>query len=783
MDKHRFNKETLAGILVALFFGVALYVRVVLPYDWVFVGDWVKFTGADAYFFMRLVDNLVHNFPHLIAFDPYFLYPDGSYVVGRSFFIYLLAGITWLVGLGSPTQHVVDVVGVYFPAVLGALTVIPVYFIGKALFNRWAGVIAAGLVGILPGEFLGRSILGFTDYHVVEVFFTTITMLFLILAVKNAKEKGLTFKQVKDLNWAVVAKPFIYSLLAGVFLGFYFLTWQGALLFLLIIVVYLIIQFIIDHLKSRSTDYLCFVGTITFIVTSLMFLPVYSNRVFFVSLVIAVIIPVVMVVISRFMVSRNIKPIMYLGVLLGLGLVSLAIFHIVAPSLLGAMIARLYIFKWPVTTTVLEMRPLLLPFGEFSWSVAWGNFSTCFFLSFIALGILVYFVVKRGDTDKTLFVVWSLLILAATLSMRRFAYYFVVNVALLSGYLSWLILEFSGFGKPVAEPSEPPKDFKKKDKQKKKQRSGGRPAVRLVNMVVGVIFIFLLVFYPSIGPLPGGEKPVLDTAGHPQFAPSDAWCESLSWLRDNTQEPFGNPDFYYELYQTPPNDEKYDYPQTAYGVTAWWDYGFWITRIGRRVPTSNPGVGHRREAFLFTAQDESSANEILEGKLGSKYIITDYSIVMPMGKFHALATLSGSKQEDFYDVYYQYQPQDGMFKPLVLFYPEYYRTLVVRLYNFGGKQVVPRSSTVIFYEERTTKEGQIYKEIKDVKSFSSYDEAVAFIESQESDNYRVVSSDPLDSPVPLQALEHYNLVYSSDGSKLMPSGVIVPEVKIFEHIE
>src|SRR4030065_199312 len=154
MNTRRFNEKIIAGILVALFFGIALYIRVVLPYSQVFVGDWIKFTGVDGYFFMRLVDYLAHNFPHLITFDPYFLYPDGSYVGIRSFFVYLIAGVAWLVGLGSPTQHVIDVVGVYFPAVLGALTVIPVYFIGKALFNRWAGVLAAGLFG---GFFRGFS--------------------------------------------------------------------------------------------------------------------------------------------------------------------------------------------------------------------------------------------------------------------------------------------------------------------------------------------------------------------------------------------------------------------------------------------------------------------------------------------------------------------------------------------------------------------------------------------------------------------------------------------------
>ena len=444
MNKRRFNQGIIAGVLVALVFGVALYIRVVPPYDKVFVGDLIKFTGNDAYFFMRLVDNLVHNFPHLITFDPYFFYPVAR-ILYMFLFVYLIAGVTWLIGLGSPAQHTIDVVGVYFPAVLGALTTIPVYFIGKALFNRWAGVIAAGLVTIFPGEFLGRSVLGFTDYHVAEVLFTTTTMLFLILAVKSAKQRELTFQFVKVRDWEAMVKPFIYSLLAGIFLGIYILTWPGALLFVFIILIYLVVQFLIDHLRKRSVDYLCFISTITFLVALLVFLPVSHDMMSLASLIIAIVIPIVMAVLSRFMASRNMKPIIYPATLLGLGLISLIIFRIVSPSLFKTMAESLSIFAWHSGTTVFEMRPLFLPFGEFSWSIAWANFTTSLFLCFIALGILIYSVIKRGETDKTLFVIWSLVILAATLSMRRFAYYFVVNVALLAGYLSWLILEFSGF--------------------------------------------------------------------------------------------------------------------------------------------------------------------------------------------------------------------------------------------------------------------------------------------------------------------------------------------------
>jgi oligosaccharyl transferase (archaeosortase A-associated) len=780
MNKRRFNQRIIAGVLVALFFGVALYIRVALPYDQVFVGDWIKFTGVDAYFFMRLVDNLVHNFPHLITFDPYSLYPGGSVVGIRSFYIYLLAGITWLIGLGSPTQHTIDVVGVYFPAVLGALTTIPVYFIGKALFNRWAGVLAAGLLVILPGEFLGRSMLGFTDYHVAEVLFTAITMLFLILAVKSARQRGLTFQLVKARDWGAMTKPLIYSLLAGIFLGIYIFTWPGALLFVFIIFTYLVIQFVIDHLRNKSVDYLCCISTITFLVALLMLLPVSPSRIFLASLVIAIVIPIVMALLSHLMTSRDAKVIFYPAVIIGLGLVSLVIFRIFTPSLFHTMLGKLYIFTWPTETTVMEMRPLLFPFGSFSWSVAWGNFTTSFFLCFIALGILIYSIVKRGESDKTLFVIWSLVILAATLSMRRSAYYFAVNVALLVGYLSWLILEFSGFRRLTTVPAEAPKGMESKVRDKKK-RDGRHPATNLVNMVLGVIVVFALVFYPNIGPLPGGKKPVIDVASSPLFSPSDAWCESLSWMRDNTPDPFDNPDFYYEFYQPPPAGERYDYPQTAYGVTAWWDYGYWITRIGRRIPTSNPGTGHRGEAYFFIAQDEDSANKVLENKWGSKYVIVDYALVMPTRKFHAVATLSGSKKENFFDIYYQ--PQQGVLKPVMLFYPEYYRSLLCRLYNFDGKQVVPHNSVVISYEQKVNKEGQSYKQITAAKSFSDYGEAKAYVDAQKSGNYRIVGSDPFASPVPLEALEHYKLVYSSEGTAVQPNGKLVSEVKIFEYIE
>ena len=744
MNVSKIPARLFIGISITIFFGIALFIRVYFPYDQVFSGDWIKFTGVDAYYYIRIVDNLVHNFPQLISFDPYSLYPGGAGVSGIHFLDWLLAGIIWVIGLGSPTEHTVDAVAVYFPAVLGALTVIPVYFIGKELFGHWAGVVSAGLLAVLPGEFLGRSILGFNDTHAGETLFTATAMLFLVLAIKVSRERQLTINHLRQRDWATSSRPVIYSLLAGIFLGIYLISWFGALLFVFIISVYFFIQFSIDHLRRQSTDYLCLVGVILFLVALIIYAP--SSRVmrYLAPLGIALLVPVFLWWLSRWMGTREIRPVYYPLALAGLGVVGLIILYVVAPSLFETMSGM---FIWRKVATTMEMQPLLLPGGKFTLLLAWGNFHTGFFISLVSLGILACLAIKHGSAERSLLVVWSLIILFAMLGQRRFAYYFAVNVALLTGYASWQLLQHAGF-----------KVF--------------RPTIRYINMALAVCVISFLLSYP-------GVKPVVATAGQAQFAPSDAWCSSLTWLRENTPEPFGNSNFYYQFYEPPAPEEDYQYPESAYGVMAWWDYGYWITRIGRRLPTTNPtkpSVQTIDVARCFLSQNEASAREIIE-ELHARYIVIDYTITT--NKLWAIAEWAGMSRAQFFDVYFV--PQED--KLIVLFHPEYYRLLSVRLYNFDGQAVAPEVSKVISYEEKVTREGKPYKEVTSIETFSSYEEAAAFISSQESGNYRIVSDNPFISPVPLETLQGYRLVHSSAGKIVLSGvGVAIPEVKIFEYI-
>ena len=467
-------------------------------------------------------------------------------------------------------------VGVYLPAILGALAIIPVYFIGKELFNRWAGVIAAGLLAIAPGEFMGRSILGFVDRDALEVLLTVLTMLFLILAIKSARQKELGFN-LKPLGRSAI-KPLVYSLLTGIFLGFYLLTWRGAFLFVFIIFAYLVIQAIIDHLKHKNINYLGFIGTITFMVALIVFLPSHPYKIELASLVIAVITSPVLAAISWLMLKTKAKVGYYPLALFGLGLVGLAVLYVANPSILKSMLNQLGTFApSEVQTTTLEMQPILFPNGRFSFSVVWNNFTTGSFLSLISICILFYLVIKRGEADKTLMLVWSLAILVATLALRRLALLFTINVALLSGYLAWLIFDFAGLKEtPGTTAKATQKAIAKREKKKKHQSAASRSS-NWLNIGLAIVVVFFLFFFPNF-------TPAQDTAKNPAFALSDGWCESLSWMKDNTPDPFGDPDFYYASYATP-----FRYPETAYGVTAWWDYGYAITRTGHRPPNCHPG--------------------------------------------------------------------------------------------------------------------------------------------------------------------------------------------------
>src|SRR3989304_6589205 len=164
------------------------------------------------------------------------------------------------------------------------------------------------------------------------------------------------------------------------------------------------------------------------------------------------------------------------------------------------------------------------------------------------------------------------------------------------------MLDLAGLRRLLAKSKEvvgAVKKFKKREKTREKSRKKTfmQPRGVWVRVILVGIVLFFFVFFPNI--------PMVKTVAEGQIIMEEGWYTSLLWLKDsdNSPEPFNDPDFYYELY--PPGDE-FEYPETAYGVMSWWDYGYFIMQLAHRIPNSNPGqVGAVPAGQFFIAQNES----------------------------------------------------------------------------------------------------------------------------------------------------------------------------------
>jgi dolichyl-diphosphooligosaccharide--protein glycosyltransferase len=576
------------------------------------------------------VDYLLHNYPHNLFYDAFTNFPYGNYQHYGPLYDHAIASIATILGFGQPDAHLVGTVGAYFPTVLGALVVIPVYFIGKHLHNRGTGLLAALIIATLPGQFLSRSLLGFTDHHAAETLLSTMTILFFMLALRSARAQNLSFS---DLNrdWRAIKYPLLYAILAGVSYAAYQLCWTGALMFGMILILSAIIIYIVEHIRGNSTAYITIIGAITFGLELLLILPwIHPEQGFssnyswlhVLASLIAIVACILMYAVSREMNRRDLNPYYYPVVLVAVAIIGFGLLSIVSPALFSTVTAlpsSVLSIKTGGSATVAEVSSMIVDrSGNLNIgrnSMVYGNFGNGFYISFLGLLLLGYYVIRRWKPEEILVLVWTLVMLTAIYGQNRFGYYYSVNVALLSAYFGTKIIELSGF-KGIRTTIEDLPQYLAKN----------------AGYILLAILLVAVLVYPW-GPAPLALKQAKYTGG-----PNTPWYNSLEWMQDNTPDTGLS---YYGPYVQPPPGEPYPYPDTAYGVMSWWDYGFWIGNIARRIPNANPfqsGVGGGEEqrpgaSTFFTAESEDEANEIAD-TLGVKYVVSD--VEMATGKFYAI---------------------------------------------------------------------------------------------------------------------------------------------------
>jgi asparagine N-glycosylation enzyme membrane subunit Stt3 len=201
--------------------GIAVILRSLGQIPYVFLNGNVLFREADPYYQMRLAENMSQNGLRMLRWDYFAQYPDGA-VVGYGPIISWTTNIIGHILSSNPSVYLIDMIGAWLPPVAMGLICVVVYFLGKEVFNsRFVGLFGAALVAIIPSELIHRSLLGFTDHHILEVLFSCLSILCLIKTIRLRSWLWgvgfvLSFK-VYCFNWIG------WSILAAIILGWVFI--------------------------------------------------------------------------------------------------------------------------------------------------------------------------------------------------------------------------------------------------------------------------------------------------------------------------------------------------------------------------------------------------------------------------------------------------------------------------------------------------------------------------------------------------------------------------------
>lgn len=547
-------------------------------------------SGPDPYYNMRLVEQTLYGsnpgcYPFYSENDPLLNYPLGRTGHRAPLMNMIAIGFSRLL---IPFMDEIDAVGYamqFVPALFGALLVFPVYFIGKTLFGRKEGILAAFLVALIPIHLSSGHGSAYTlfDHDSFNLLLFFLTYLFLI---KSVKETDTT-------------KSILYALLAGIPLAGLSMTWVEARFMYVMIFIYAVVQMLIDIYTSRIELRVARSTTLVLFTGYLLSLPITLAR--YGGFTIDV--PFVMVVaVAGFGVvyylfgKKNIPWTLSLPIIFAVGIAGL-VFLYFAPALaetipalsglskLSELIYGTGIYGKKVSLTIAEagtygISRTVMSFGPALYWLAWAGF----------LFIAYRFIKRHHRRDYLLLLLIFLIEMWLTGVAGRFINDLVPLVALFS---AWFILFV----------------IKKIDYKQMtyiiRSTGGGihglRRGIKFLH-VFGILFVALIVILPNTylsfdAAVPANEKKNIfgdlpSGAFGTSLGKEEYWIAAYSWFAEQ--------------------DAEIEKPTERPAFISWWDYGFYEVAVGEHPTVAdNFQDGIPPAANFHTATSEEEAVAIL----------------------------------------------------------------------------------------------------------------------------------------------------------------------------
>jgi len=782
----------------------------------------VTFRGNDPWYHFRQTNYLIEHFPSTMPFDPMTNYPQGTLAEQfGTLYDQIVAGFILLTSFGDPSPEYAGLVMLVAAPVFLTATIIPAYLIAARFAGRWPALVGIAVFALLPGTVLRYSLVGFYDHQAAEVFFQTLGVLGFVTAIAVAQQSQPVWELVVDRDFAALRRPLLYSVAAGVAAGLYMWVWPPGILLVGFTGIFFALKITTDVYHNRSPEPMAFVGATSMTTTGLlMFVPLTSFTIGGSTdySLLQVILPIgvgvgclLLAYLARQWETRELDKIWYPVTVGSLVFVSGALFTRFVTDLAQPLLNRIGFSTNAASRTIGEGAPPLArnPPFEFIYSeyrlalftaiaaaliilarpllrsnntrdtgyvaaalttvgliylgspvvdqIA-GIFGTTWQVLglLISSGLIVGATLRhRYEVTELYILVWGAFIISAAFTQVRFNYYLGVVVAVFNAIFIAQATDFLDIRATAGSVRESAQNLE------------GWQVMAAVTIVFLVVAPFV---FPTVA--------AWDTGASYSNGPGPAvqiWDDSLEWVNNETPAPgtLEDPDAEamdptgtYER----PADGNFDYPDGAYGVQSWWDYGHWITVNGERIPNANPfQQGATEAANYLLAPNETAAADALNEKMGedgqTRYVMIDWKMVSPGSKFGAPTVFKDNvSQGDFLNQAYSVQ-NEQFAQPITLRNQRYYDSQMVRLYAYHGSAADP--APVVFDADQRTVPTQgggeveisVYESKNATRTFDSIEPARTYIEANPGAQLGGVGANPTER---VDALEHYRLVKASD---------------------
>jgi len=527
--------------------------------------DKFYYSGPDPYYNVRLVEETYETgrYPFYSEDDPLLNYPLGRSGARAPLFNMMSIGFSRLL---TPFMNEIDAIGYsmqFIPALFGALIIIPVYFIGKEIFNKKAGLIGALFVALIPIH-LGSghgSAFSLFDHDSFNLLLYFITFYFLI---KSIKEKNSV-------------KSVLYAVLGGVPLAALSMTWVSAQYLYVIITIYAIVQMFIDILRSkiefsifRTTSVLMFTGYLISLPISLARYGGFRPEVTLYLCLIVTIFGAVYYLFGRSKIPWTISmPAVIFIAVLGFVILHPAVLEMISSNISGLgplnkisdLIYGLGIYGNKVSLTIAEANTYQISNSIMSFG------PTLYWLGWTGLIFVMYYFYKDPNRRDYLFILTFFIVsIWLTGIAGRFTNDMVPVIAMLAGWIIWLILERIDYRQML---------------RNIKSAGGGLHGIRRgisFLHIFGILFVAFLVLLPNAFMAFDAAVPVnaitddgesdlkTDMFGEGHSAAfglgigkEKYWSDAFQWLSEQ--------------------DQDIKNPADRPAFISWWDYGFYAAAM------------------------------------------------------------------------------------------------------------------------------------------------------------------------------------------------------------